>query len=115
MPGLACAYYSLVSPLVAVTSSSRDHTYVDVAWLISGWINIVFLAALAMRWWEGNRRPFKILRTITLLMILLCWIVVYDGRLFPREGHTLWIASMVLALFSEGSSSSPLITADSQP
>ena len=49
VPGLACAYYSLVSPLVALTSSSRDHMYYLVAWLISGWINIVFLAALAMR------------------------------------------------------------------
>jgi hypothetical protein len=99
--GLACAYYSLVSPLVAVTSSSRDHMYDDVAWLISGWINIVFLAALAMRWWEGNRRPFKILRTITLLMIPFCWIVFYDAHLYPREGHILWIASMVFALFSD--------------
>jgi len=111
--GLACAYYSLVSPLVAVISSSRDHTYFAVAWLISGWINIVFLAALAMRWWEGNRRPFKILRTITLLMIPFCWVVFYDGRLFPREGHSLWVAGMVLALFSDGPSSSREVPAAS--
>jgi hypothetical protein len=76
---------------------------------------LVFLAALAMRWWEANRLAFKILRIITLLMIPFCWIVFYDGRFFPREGHSLWVASMVLALFSEGSSSSPVITADSQP
>jgi len=106
--GFACAYYTLV----ALHRFPRDH--MNVVWLMSGWVNIVFLAALAMRWWEGNRRPFKILRTITLLMIPSCWIVFYDGRLFPREGHSLWVASMVLALFSEGSSSSPLITADSQ-
>ena len=109
VPGFACAYYTLVM----VPRFPRDH--MNVAWLISGWINIVVLASLAMRWWEGNRRPFKILRAITLLMIPFCWIVFYDGRLFPREGHSLWVASMVLALFSEGSSSSPVITADSQP
>ena len=100
MPGLACAYYSLVSPLVGLTSSSRDHMYYLVAWLISGWINIVFLAALAMRWWEGNRRPFKILRTITLLMIPFCWIVFHNEHLYPREGHVLWVVAMVVALFS---------------
>ena len=66
-----------------------------------------------MLWWEGNRRPFKILRTITLLMIPFCWVVFYDGRLFPREGHSLWVAGMVLALFSDGPSSSREVPAAS--
>ena len=59
-----------------------------------------------MRWWEGNRRPFKILRTITLLMIPFCRIVFHHERLVPREGHVLWIVAMVLALFSDSPSSS---------
>jgi hypothetical protein len=53
-----------------------------------------------MRWWEGNRRPFKILRTITLLMIPFCWIVFRNEHLYPREGHVLWVVAMVVALFS---------------
>jgi len=48
-------------------------------------------------------------------MIPFCWIVFYNERLYPREGHILWVAGMVLALFSESSSSSPLMTAGSQP
>jgi hypothetical protein len=46
-----------------------------------------------------------ILRTITLVMIPFCWIVFYDEHAYPREGHVLWIAGMVLALFSESPSS----------
>ena len=107
LPGFECAYYTLV----VIHRFPRDH--MNVAWLISGWINIVFLAALTMRWWDGNRPPFKILRTITLLMIPFCWIVFYDGRLFPREGHSLWVASMVLALFSDSPSSSREVPAAS--
>ena len=76
-----------------------------VALLISGWINIAFLVSMAIRWREGNRLAFKILRTTTLLMVPFCWIIFYDQNLFPREGHLLWIAGMVLALFSDNLSS----------
>lgn len=113
IPGYQCAYYAFVTPLLMDSRSIEEKMIVYIALLISGWINIVFLAALAMRWWEGNRRPFKILRTFTLLMIPFCWIVFYDAHLYPREGHVLWIVGMVLALFSEGSSSSRLMTAGS--
>jgi hypothetical protein len=99
LPGYMCAYATLVGPLVnADFFELRAAIYLP--FLISGWINIVFLAAVAMRWWEGNRRPFKSLRAITLLMIPFCWIVFYHEHAYPREGHVLWIASMVIALFS---------------
>ena len=100
VPGYDCAYYTLVTPVVN-SRFFEGKMLENIALLISGWINIAFLAALAMRWWEGNRRPFKILRTITLAMIPSCWIVLYDAHLYPREGHVLWIVAMVLALFSE--------------
>src|SRR5437867_2212305 len=74
IPGYDCAYMALVTPVLDSRFFERK-TMESIAFLLSGWINIVFLAALAMRWWEGNRRPFKILRTITLLMIPSCWIV----------------------------------------
>ena len=90
----------LVGPVVN-SSFFDEKARVYIPLLIIGWINIVFLAALAMRWWEGNRRPFKILRTITLLIIPFCWIVFYDSHLYPREGHVFWIAGMVVALFSD--------------
>jgi hypothetical protein len=100
LPGYMCAYATLVGPLVD-TRFFEGRAAVYMPFLISGWINIVFLASLAMRWWEGNRRPFKSLRTITLLMIPFSWIVFYNEHAYPREGHVLWIVAMVLALFSE--------------
>ena len=100
LPGLVCAYATFVGPLVD-TGFFKERAAIYLPFLITGWINIVFLAALAMRWWEGNRRPFKILRTITLLMIPFCWSVFYHERAYPREGHVLWIGAMVVALFSD--------------
>jgi hypothetical protein len=98
IPGYMCAWMTLWNTLVV---GSQGKTAEYIAMLISGWINIAFLVSVAMRWWEGNRRPFKILRTITLLMIPFCWIVFYKSGLYPREGHVLWIVAMVVALFSD--------------
>jgi hypothetical protein len=113
--GYECAYMTLVRPLVMDSSFFEGKAVEYIALLISGWINIVFLASVGIRWRSGNGRAFRILRTATLLMIPFCWIVFYDDSLYPREGHVLWIVGMVLALFSEGSSSGRLMTAGSQP
>jgi hypothetical protein len=113
IPGYGCAYVTLVNTLVMDSRFFEGKTAEYIALLISGWINIAFLASLAIRWRSGNGRAFRILRTTTLLMIPFCWIVFYDEGLYPREGHVLWIVGMVLALFSESSSSSRSMTAGS--
>ena len=59
---------------------------------------------------EGTGRAFKILRAATLLLIPFSWIVFYNEDAYPREGHILWVASMVVALFSQSPSSSRLMT-----
>src|SRR5262245_56229883 len=112
IPGYQCAYYAFVTPLLTDSVFIGKKTVVYIAFLLTGWINIVFLAALAMRWWEGNREPFEILRIMTLLMIPFCWIVFYDAGLYPREGHVLWVVGMVVALFSDRRLS---VIAGSQP
>ena len=99
LPGFMCAYVTLVGPLVN-TDFFEMRAAMYIPFLISGWINIVFLAAVAMRRRSGNGRAFRILRTMTLLMIPFCWIVFFHEHAYPREGHVLWIASMVVALFS---------------
>lgn len=104
IPGYMCAWMTLWNTLV-VADRFQGKTVVFIALLISGWINIAFLVSMAIRWREGNRLAFKILRTTTLLMVPFCWIIFYDQSLFPREGHALWIAGMVLALFSDNLSS----------
>jgi hypothetical protein len=35
-----------------------------------------------------------------LLMIPCCWVVFHDEKLYPREGHFVWIIGMLLVLFS---------------
>jgi hypothetical protein len=99
MFGFICAYFMLVRPLMDTRFFEAGAAqYMPV--LITGWINIVFLATVAIGWRGGNQQAFKTLRTTTLLMIPFCWIVLYRGNLYPREGHVLWIGSMVIALFS---------------
>ena len=115
VPGYYCAAGAFISPFAVDSGFVERKTMAYIAVLISGWINIAFLVSLTIRWRSGNGRAFRILRVITLLMVPFCWIVFYDESLFPREGHVLWIVGMVLALFSEGSSPTRLMTAGSQP
>jgi hypothetical protein len=78
MFGFLCAFHRLVGPLMNArffAGSAAEY----VPFLITGWINIAFLATVAIRWRGGNQPAFKILRTTTLLMIPFCWIVLYNG------------------------------------
>jgi hypothetical protein len=115
--GVGCAYMALLMLVNPVVNSrffeGKAAEYIPV--LIFPWINIAFLASLTIRWRRGNGVAFRTLRTATLLMIPSCWMVFYNDGLFPREGHFLWVVGMVLALFSESSSSSRLMTTGSQP
>src|SRR5262245_2484916 len=112
LPGLVCAYATLVGPLLD-TAFFEARAAIYIPLLISGWINVVFLSAVAIRSRSGNGRTFRTLRTITLLMIPFCWSVFYHEHAYPREGHILWIAGMVFALFSDSLSSSGAVPAAS--
>ena len=83
-----CAYATFVGPLVN-TDFFGVRAAIYLPFLISGWINIVFLAAVAIRWRSGNGRAFRIMRITTLLMIPFCWMVFYHEHAYPREGHFL--------------------------
>ncbi len=114
--GAGCAYMALVMLVNPVVNSrffeGKAAEYIPL--LIFPWINIAFLASLTIRWRSGNGLAFRTLRTTMLLMIPSCWMVFYNDSLYPREGHVLWIVGMVLALFSESSSSRRLMTEGSQ-
>jgi hypothetical protein len=101
-PGVYCAGVALMMLVNPIVNSNffepRASLYIPV-WMI-GWINIAFLASLAVRYQSGKGRAFGILRVATLLLIPFSWIVLYNEHLYPREGHVLWVAGMVLALFS---------------
>ncbi|GEM_PF-2483679 len=67
---------------------------------ISGLINLVFWAAAVLILRGTHHRLVRALRIAILLMIPFSWIVFYVEQLNPREGYFLWIAGMMLILFS---------------
>ena len=97
--GFMCAFVAFAAPFQMFFEGRVGPAHY-LPGLIGGWINIVFLASVWIRWRSGNVRTFRILRITTLVMIPFSWRVMYDQDMYPREGHVLWIASMVVALFS---------------
>ena len=95
--GYDCAYLSLVAPW------RKDYwgsVISSVPLEISGLINLVFWAAVLLILRGTPQRLVRTLRIAILLMIPFSWIVFYIEQLIPREGYVLWIAGMILALFS---------------
>jgi len=72
-----------------------------VAFLISGWINPLFVIATILASSARRQLLARVLRSIVVVMIPFCWIVFYYDNLYPREGHFLWIAGMLLVLFAD--------------
>ena len=90
IPGYFCAYGTLVNTLVMDSRLFEGKRAEYIALLISGWINIAFLASLAIRWRSGNGRAFRILGTTTLLMIPFCWIGVSIRAKDTSSGSWGW-------------------------
>lgn len=102
--GYECALIALGQPWTA--NALRQgwvlfHDFEYVSLLISGWINPLFLVALALAFSGRHRQAYVILRIVWASMIPFCWIVFLYMRFLPREGHFVWIAGMFLALFSK--------------
>lgn len=72
-----------------------------VALLISGWINPFFIAATVFLCFGRPSRMGSVLRIVVILMIPFCWVVFHYEDIYPREGHFVWIAGMLLVLFSK--------------
>jgi hypothetical protein len=66
--------------------------------LLSGWINPTFLVAALFMSLRPLARIARILAIGTLAMIPFCWVVFYYHHFYPREGHLVWIAGMLLVL-----------------
>src|ERR1700677_1690158 len=74
--------------------------------LISGWINLFFLAFVVISMTGIRPRVGIAIRNAILLMIRSCWIVLHHEHLLPREGYFLWTIGMLFALFSANSTHS---------
>jgi hypothetical protein len=72
-----------------------------ISLMISGWINPLFLVSMVLILIRRAQKAISILRIAILLMIPFCWIVFYNLKVRPLEGHFLWILGMVMVLFAD--------------
>jgi hypothetical protein len=101
IPGYLCAYVTLVLPWTSDGMRMLTHEPVDyLAYLLSGWINPVFLIAFVLLLINPRNRVAGILRIVLIFMFGACWIVFHYEHLRPRAGYFIWIAAMLLALFA---------------
>jgi hypothetical protein len=100
MRGYYCADFALFYPLGDGRRWLLDRKPLEYFSLLgSGLINPVFLTTFFLQLRSVKQSAIKILKVITILMIPLCWVVFRYEQFYPREGHVLWIAGMLLTLF----------------
>lgn len=83
----------------------REYPLGYIATVLSGWINLIFVAAVILLFRSRARRLANVFRTAILLMLPACWIVFFYQNLRPGYAYFLWTAAMLLALFSSSFSS----------
>jgi hypothetical protein len=99
--GYSCAEVTLLSPFSEdgrVLLHKKPIEYISM--LGSGLINPTFLLTFFLQLFRVRRSATVILSYLTILMMPLCWVVFRYESLYPREGHVLWIAGMLLTLFA---------------
>jgi hypothetical protein len=94
--GYTCAYITLWygwSGAKSLPHASASMLVQYLSIVIAGLINPVFLLAAI--------KPSNILRVCLVSMIPFSWVAIYffQPRLYPREGHFLWVIGMLLVLF----------------
>ena len=98
--GYICAQVALFSPFNEDGRSLLHEKPIEYySMLGSGLINPAFLFTFFLQLFRVRRSATIILSYLTILMMPLCWVVFRYERLYPREGHVLWIAGMLLTLF----------------
>ena len=78
----------------------HDTPLIYFAILLTGWINPAFLIATALLFTRRWPRLATVFRVLCVVLIPFSWYVLYQQKLVPRVGHYLWIASMLLVMFS---------------
>jgi hypothetical protein len=103
MSGYNCALFALGlawGPNLFGHQGLFEHRPLDyLGVLLSGWINPTFLVAAFFVSFRPSARIARILAIVTLAMIPFCWVVFYYHHFYPREGHLVWVAGMLLVLF----------------
>jgi len=103
MRGYDCARFALGlawGPNLFGHQGLFEHRPLDyLGVLLSEWINPMFLVATFFLSFRPSARITRILAIVTLAMIPFCWVVFYYHHFYPREGHLIWVAGMLLVLF----------------
>ncbi len=102
MPGYDCAWMALRFPwgpnLFGHQGLFENRLLDYLGVLLSGWINPTFLVAALFVFLRPSARTTRVLAIAVLAMIPFCWIVFHYHGMYPREGHVVWIAGMLLVL-----------------
>lgn len=100
--GFMCAYGAFFYPITVIRFSegSGPGAFVLFSLLVAGLINPVFILTAFLHLTGQYPRAFALLRIVVLLMFPFCWYLFLLARIFPREGHFLWIIGILLALCS---------------
>jgi len=94
--GYLCAYVSLVLPWAEKGQVLFKQPLRSFPLLISGWINLLFVAWFALR--QFGKGAW--LRPVIAAMIPMTWVVLGQNQVFPRIGHVIWIAGMLICFLS---------------
>ena len=101
MIGYKCATLTLLVPWGKDGFQMlRDSPLQYVSILLSGWINPVFLIALVLAMIRPRLRASLTLSMVTTAMFVFCWIVFSQLKLHPMAGYWMWMAGILLALYS---------------
>ena len=101
MRGYDCANFALFYPFGEGRRFCLHEKPVEYFSLLgSGLINPFFSTTFFLQLFKVKPKAAVILRNLTILMIPLCSVVFSYECFYPREGHILWIAGMLLTLFA---------------
>jgi hypothetical protein len=101
VPGFFCAEITIIMPWSDDgIKLLHEHPLGFVATTLTGWINLFFVAGVILLLRGRHGRVTNVLRTALLFMLPACWIVFFYENLRPGYAYFLWIAAMLLALFS---------------
>jgi hypothetical protein len=96
--GYWCAVEALRLPFQAALFETQHFERFSL--LISGLVNVTFLLFVVLVLGNRGRLLTAGLRIMVPVMIPFCWVVFYYERVYPREGHFLWILGMLFVLLS---------------
>jgi hypothetical protein len=108
--GYMCAWMALWVPLASLSGGQQDiSANASALWPLmlfamfgAGLVNIAFPIAVFLRLSGNSGSPvFQRIRVYIPLMAACSWLVFVLAFFLPREGHVLWVVSIVFALFPE--------------